>query len=406
MNIRTISRLEDLATLEPVWNALSEGVPFRSFAWLTTWWKCFGERNETRRGATAELFVLAVHNPATDQIVAIVPWFIERTSTQGHVIRWLGSGIVCSDYVSVLRHAGHDRAIAVALAQWLCSSEAPAWDALELSGVTADDHLLEQLVEELSQRKAQAHRRPGPTCWRLELPESWDDYLKLLSKTRRKRVRGIIRDWFDSGRAELVTLTESAELPDWLATFEDLHQRRRRSLGQPGCFASPPFARFLREVTPQLFESGQFQLNQLRIDGRPVAMDFNLLSDGDDAMVYAYQGGVDPDALDDQPGHLITIAQLRLALDGGLDGGLEGGLVAYDFLRGDEPYKHNWRATPTELFDYRIVPDRTRARLVHTVWASGQQARSWARATVHAARSLRDQALSAMRGLTRQTRPT
>jgi len=402
MKIRTITNASELATLAKTWNGLSGGVPFRSFAWLSTWWRCFGEVESGQdespsstpapRGPAAELAVAAVHDPSTFEVIAIAPWYIEHSRTQGRVMRWLGSGVVCSDYVSVLCEEDREQEVAVALADWLASDEAPRWDALELSGVATEDKLLLRLIVELSgnHHKAHAHHRPGATCWRLTLPESWDDYLKLLSKTRRKRTRGIVRDWFDSGRAELLTMRRGTDLSKWLATFEDLHQRRRQSLGQPGCFADPQFASFLREVARQLFETGQFQFNQLRIDGQPVAMDFNLLGN---RVVYAYQGGVDPTALDDQPGHLITIAQLRRALN--------RGLVAYDFLRGDEPYKHNWRATPCELTDYRIVPARAGARVAHAVWVTGQWSRDLARGALRTATGLRDQALAAMKGLAR-----
>lgn len=409
MKIQTVTRLDDLTTLEAVWNELSGGVPFRSFAWLSTWWRCFGEAegDASPAAANADLMVLTVREPSTDEIVAIVPWYVERTHTQGHVVRWLGSGLVCSDYVSVLCRSGYEEQVADALVGWLSDSDSPRWDALELSGVAADDRLLSRLVAGLAKHDAKTHRTAGVTCWQLSLTGSWDDYLKRLSKTRRKRVRGIVRDWFDSGRAELVTLTDAAELPQWLDTFEDLHQRRRQSLGQPGCFATPSFARFLREVTPQLFESGQFQFNQLRVDGQAVAMDFNLLGEqlvdsapNDDAngVVYAYQGGVDPDSLDLQPGHLITIAQFRLAM--------ERGVARYDFLRGDEPYKHNWRAEPVELIDYRVVPNRTRARLAYAAWAATRRSRCWAKAAVHGVRSFRDHALAAMQGRTRRAPTT
>ncbi len=398
MKIRTISSFNELLALESIWDELSRDIPFRSFAWLSTWWECYGDRTSGRH--SSELLVVTVTDEAKNEIVAIAPWYLDRSSSQGRVIRWLGSGEVCSDYLSVLCKQDCEAAVATALGDWLLSDTAPDFDAIQLSGVSDDDTLLHQLIEKLTHSeitgpaKAAAHRRNGPTCWRLSLPGGWDEYLKLLSKTRRKRARGIVRDWFEAGRAELVTLSNADDLPEWMITFEDLHQRRRRSLGQPGCFASAPFARFLNEVTPKMFASGKFQFNQLRIDGQPVAMDFNLL--GNDT-VFAYQGGVDPDSLDHQPGHLITISQIRRALD--------HGIVTYDFLQGDEPYKHNWRAAPTEYVDYRIVPNRTRAKLTHALWATKQQARSWARSAYHVASDVRERTIAAFKGMSRERGP-
>lgn len=395
MNIHRLTDLKELTTATAAWSRIDGNVPFRSHTWLATWWACFGENAAAGSLSNAELLALTVHDPATDQVVGIAPWFLERTATGGRAIRWLGSGVVCSDYVNVLCLPGYEEGVAVALAQWLESDACPQWDVLELSAVDENDRVVSRLIEELEQRGASSHARSGPTCWRILLPASWDEYLTRLSKTRRKRTRGIIRDWFESGRAELVTLDNANDLPEWLATFEDLHQRRRQSLGQPGCFATSAFADFLREVTPRLFQQGKFLFTQLRVDGQPVAMDFNLLGE---TAVYAYQGGVDPDELDCQPGHLITIAQLRQAI--------EQGVREYDFLQGDEPYKHNWRATPTETMDVRVVPNRTRARIAHVVWASGQQTRGWAKLAIRSAQGARDAALSAIRGLNRSMETT
>ena len=75
---------------------------------------------------------------------------------------------------------------------------------------------------------------------------------------------------------------------------------------------------------------------------------------------YAYQGGVDPDRLADEPGRLSTILCLQ-ASD-------RRRTQQLDFLRGDEPYKAHWRATPRATCDYRVIPNRRLARLRGRVW--------------------------------------
>jgi hypothetical protein len=43
--------------------------------------------------------------------------------------------------------------------------------------------------------------------------------------------------------------------------------------------------------------------------------------------------------------------------------GHERGDLFYDLLRGDEPYKAHWRATPRPSYDATVVPSRASARL-------------------------------------------
>jgi CelD/BcsL family acetyltransferase involved in cellulose biosynthesis len=142
--------------------------------------------------------------------------------------------------------------------------------------------------------------------------------------------------------------------------FIDLHQLRRQSLGEPGCFADPTFTQFHNEVAPLLLTAGRLRLSWLALDGEPVAAEYHFAGDG---VTYAYQGGVDPARLDDEPGRLSNIATLRAAI--------AEGHAAFDFLRGDEPYKAHWRATPHATVHVRISPPSHRSNwLAQTVdWA-------------------------------------
>ncbi len=242
------------------------------------------------------------------------------------------------------------------------------WDSLDFSGVEADDPVISRLVEQLQGDTAE-YRRAAERCWRLTLPKNWDDYLAMLSKGHRKQTRRMVRDAVDAGQAVLHTVEHAEQLPEALRMFEDLHQRRRQSLGQPGCFASRRFAGFLREAAVRMFDQRAFELNWLTLDGRVVAADYNLRGDG---IVYAYQSGIEPEMLDAQPGRLLNVIQIRRSIEEGLRG--------YDFLRGDEPYKAHFRCQPREMAHIRLAAPGTAARLRHGAWVAGCKARDWAAA--------------------------
>jgi CelD/BcsL family acetyltransferase involved in cellulose biosynthesis len=145
-----------------------------------------------------------------------------------------------------------------------------------------------------------------------------------------------------------------------------LHQRRRIALGQPGCFASDRFGEFHREVASELLAAGQLRLFWLELDGSPVAAEYQLAGGG---VTYAYQAGVDPLRIDEEPGRLITIATLQHAI--------AEGQQAFDFLRGDEPYKAHWRAEPRQTHSYRVAAGSRAARIRHHAWTAADGMRDW-----------------------------
>ncbi|MEX2188030.1 MAG: GNAT family N-acetyltransferase [Pirellulales bacterium] len=385
MYVTRIASADELSTLAKTWNCLSGGVPFRRYEWLTRWWTHYrpasdaGEQRpdqpdiaatvapaDSPHGARpgSELFVLAVRD-TSEQLIGIAPWYIEPTLTGGRVVRFLGSGEICSDYMSVLATPEFAPQVAVALSDHLCETAFRQWDALDLDGIDAEDPTIRRLAVALEARGASVARRPGLNCWRLALPESWDAYLAGVSKSHRKQLRRIETRLLDTGRARLHSVRggpnfDAAALDVAWSHLIDLHQRRRTALGQKGCFASPRFAAFHRDVSRRMADDQALRLDWLEIDGQPAAAEYHLTAGG---VAFAYQAGVAPEMIDDEPGRAITVALIRQAI--------ADGLSAIDFLRGDEPYKAHFRAEPRKSIVLRVVAPRAAARWRNRAWQTG-----------------------------------
>ena len=240
------------------------------------------------------------------------------------------------------------------------------WDLLDLDGVDAEDRTVADLTNSLAVSGCTVDRRPGLNCWRLELPTDWDTYVASLGRNLRRELRRLERELLSTDRVVLHSVTRLDELPQAMEILVDLHQRRRAMLGEEGCFASPRFLAFYRDVVPELLRRGQVQFYWLELDGRPVAAEYQLVGDG---TLYAYQAGVDPESMEHQPGKLINLAILRQAI--------ERGYRAFDFLRGDEPYKARFGAQPRPSVEFRVVPRRTVAQLRHNLWLAGTSVKEW-----------------------------
>ncbi|NQT40407.1 MAG: GNAT family N-acetyltransferase [Planctomycetes bacterium] len=369
--------LDPLASRAGEWDRMTRDVPFRSWAWASHWWRHYGD-DPRRTDRKTALFTLGVLDQ-TDALLGLAPWYVEDSLAEGRVLRFLGTGEVCSDYLSVLSEPGKEDLVSRALADWLSgartgeddrpqSRDSDRWDLLELTGVDAEDTVVGHLADQLKARGNTVHRRAGPNCWRIELPTSWEEYLGRLSKDHRKQIRRTTRGMLATGRVRVHGVERLEDLPRAQEVLIDLHQRRRLSQGEPGCFASSRFTAFHRNVMPDLLRGGQLRLDWLELDGEPVAAEYQLTGDG---VVYAYQAGVNPDALEHSPGRLGHVAMLRRSI--------EQGYRAVDFLRGDEPYKAHWRAEPRASLEIRVVPTRTAAQLRHGVWRVGTSVKQWAK---------------------------
>ena len=102
--------------------------------------------------------------------------------------------------------------------------------------------------------------------WRAELPDTWDQYLAGLAKSHRTSVRTQIRKFVDTGRIQLRRAETAADVSRAFDILVDLHQKRRGMLQQPGCFASPTFTAFHRELAERFLASGKLRLSWLELD--------------------------------------------------------------------------------------------------------------------------------------------
>ena len=169
LRARLVATEAELTVLADAWNRLAGAVPFRRFEWIESWWRHY-------RLPGWRLFTLVVED-ASGRPAAIAPWYVAPTSSGGRVVRWLGSGEVCSEYLTVLTRTGDEAAAAAALADWLSSEGSDDWDLLLLEAVESGEPATTALSTEFARRGLTVHARPALNCWRCELPGDWNEFL-------------------------------------------------------------------------------------------------------------------------------------------------------------------------------------------------------------------------------------
>ncbi|HEX6962617.1 MAG TPA: GNAT family N-acetyltransferase [Lacipirellula sp.] len=364
MYVRCVENIEELDPVREAWNALAAGHPFRAPTWLTTWWQHYGDGQRGRELRVWLAFSSKLADPASLQ--GVLPCYLESTWTQGRVLRLLGDGEVCSDHLGLVAASESACAVAETFARRL--AEVDEWDLLDFAAVDSDDAATHALGESLALDDCTVSRLQADRCWVIDLPSTWDDFLAMQSKSHRKQLRQMTARVLESDRARWQLAESPNEFATPWSTLVELHQRRRKSLGEPGCFASPRWAAFHWDVAQHLLDEDSLRLSTLELDGRAIAAEYHLAGA---RTTYAYQGGVDPDRLHDEPGQLSTICSIKRAID--------EGHTRFDFLRGDEPYKAHWRATPRQAVRLVAVPPRMWPKLRRGAWTGLSDATRLAR---------------------------
>jgi len=338
------------------WRVLADGVPMRSPEWFLVWWRFYAEPGD-------ELCVLLFHEPG-GLLVGLSPLYI-RVAKKRRTVCLLGSGDASTNHTTWLAAAGWENQVSNAVVQFLLSMK-PTWNCVQFDAVDADDTAVDATVTCLAEKGCLVRRIPLHNCWSIALPATWDEYLKMLSRTHRQRCLKLQRQLLESGRVQVHRVTSEADFSRGFDILLQLHAARWGETAHPlGCFSDRKFREFHETVALELLKRNKLLLVWLEWDGKPIAVEYQFM---DKKNVYSYQAGMDPSVTEFPPGKLSILASIQFAIAHGFE--------SFDFSRGDQPYKGNWRATPTACYDIRIWPDHLSGRLEHAMWGMRNLAES------------------------------
>ncbi|WP_182871010.1 GNAT family N-acetyltransferase [Rhodopirellula sp. JC639] len=339
------------------WNELAKN-PLQRWEWLGSWWRAY--QGDYR------LCIVKVRRQ--DETIAFVPWCLEIRVGTGKTIQFLGSGKACTDHLSLLVSADDCDEVCAAVAGWLARSadvnQTPAdrrlvWDSIELIGVDREDPAMNELARAMRTVGLGVEQTEGLGCYAIKLPPSWDEYVRMRSKSGRREVRQALKN-IDSGAIVVQRIECPRQLDSMWDQFVSLHQRRRHAAGTTGCFDHPPFEAFLRDAASRLLDAGLLELIVATNDGVPVAAHFAIT---DKDHWYFYQSGMDPDAEALRPGLSMFCHAIRESI--------VTGRTTFDMMRGDEPYKLRWRAELMPAQEIRVCSPRPAAQLRNQVVRAG-----------------------------------
>ena len=157
-------------------------------------------------------------------------------------------------------------------------------------------------------------------------------------------------------RAGVFRLCDGQDLGAGLDAFWALHEKRWNSKGQAGSFTDPGKREFYRRMATRCAEKDWLRLCFLTMEATPIA---TLLGFRYGSRFYGLQTGFDPAWSKFSVGHVLLARVFEQAI-------VEG-CREYDFLRGTEPYKYDWKARDQNTVALRIVNRRIKAKLLEAV---------------------------------------
>ena len=331
----------DLDGLAAAWDGLVDpahpGAAFRSWAWISAWWKTFS--------AGREPFVLIAREG--HEIVGVLPLFAEPSPLGGRRLAFMAEGIVGSDYLGIACRAGDEERLARSFAAAL---GAQSFDELSLDGLMADDPLLPALEGVVPASRALVE--PRYRCPHIELRGDFDSYLSELPEGTGQQWKRRLR-WLEKRPGYSIDLHTSADAVErGLDALFALHHQRWAVEGGSDAFDGPEVEAFHRLAARGLAGRGWARLYLLNAEGAPRAALYGWKI-GD--QVGFYQAGYDPEWRQRSVGTVLLGHIVKQCF--------AEGVREFDFLRGTESYKLKWANGWRETVRLRARDDSWRAYL-------------------------------------------
>lgn len=295
--------------------------------WQDLWWRTFQERRSLAgfylTDDNGEVSAIASLSRAEDQYS-----FVGNSDT--------------FDYNDFIVAAGQEDAFYPTLLDTMADNGAAS---LDLFSVSEDSPTLDLLPDLARERGFSVDVSEEDVAPRIDLADTWDDYLAGLSKKDRHELRRKLRRLESHENWRWYCVSDPEEASARMDTFIDL---MRRSDPAKAEFLTDEREAFFRRMVHATASEGMLRLFFMEMDDMPVAS--SMCFDYNDARML-YNSGHDPEYRYYSVGLLLHSLCLRDAL--------ERGYQYFDFLRGNEPYKYRLGGQDHRL--YRISLKRPRA---------------------------------------------
>lgn len=315
LSLETVSDFSELSEKNAEWShfitSLPDVTPFQLPVWLLTWWRHFG---------SGQLCVFVFRSG--DEIVAVIPCFRHEWNGRRQ-ITLIGSGI--SDYLEPGIAGEHSRAVLQMLAERL--REDREWDVCAWQDLNADTPLRSLPFDQEFAIGAELETE----CTETQIVGDFERWWEQRPHGLRRNVRRYLEKAKSIGEPEFCIFSKAE--PEILNALISLHGVRWGRHGKPGMIETNKSGRFLREAFDRLGCASMLSLFALRFREKIVAV---ICSFPYRNRLFSYLSAFDPEYEIYGFGRLLLYYSMQYAF--------EQHYIAWNFLRGNEPYKFDWGA--------------------------------------------------------------
>ena len=311
--------------LQPAWDSLAQEAnleyPFLTFAWVRTWWECFGAGNQ--------LYIIAAKS--NDRIVGIAPLMRSRRKIYGIGLRSL-------EFIANVHTPRFDFLIAPALlrkvhgAIWEHLRKVqPLWDVIILCQLPEGSSTLDEISALAQTAQLPAARWHSADSPYVRLTGSWESYCETLRPKHRTNLRRRMRRLKELGPVEFEMVTTTECLDSRLAEGLKIEGEAWKDHNHTSIRSEPAVELFYRRVARRFAENGWLRLHFLKVGERRVAFQFAVSYRN---RAFSLKPGYDPSFASCSPSSLLCMLFLEHAFDQGIE--------EYDLLGVTEEWKLQW----------------------------------------------------------------
>lgn len=359
--VETIRTAEGLDAIRDAWEALRLADPERSPFLAYEWFRCCLEDPEG-----ASLRVLVVRDG--DRLLGIAP--LASRVERGRWGRWRSIGFIrCREtpFADLIVVPERRPEVVEALFRHLLRDARDAWDLLRLGPWPERSANYAAARDALRALGARTEERTASVVPVVPIDRDWEAFWGTRTYQFRKSRRGILNRIAKAGTVtvESVTRDESGEGLRALFHVADRAWKREEGIA---ITSRPESRRFFEALTEAAGKRGWLLLWILRLDGAPIAVEYDLAEGG---VVHALRADFDQERRQHSPGALLEYHLLHRLFDEAYRAYCAGpGFDAYK-LRWTEEVRRNMTLTvynagalPTLLWatEERLVPLARRLR--------------------------------------------
>ena len=290
--------------------------------WLEVWWQHFGPM--------ADLYLCAVKQKET--IIGIAPLLL-----RGEEASFIGSDNVC-DYLDFIIAPGNAHEFFTIL---LDDLRQKGISRLSLRLLKPNSSVITHLVGIAKTRRYDVSCKMEDISLELDLPLTWEAYLKLLNRKQRHEVRRKLRRIREMGEVSYRIIDDNKAVSDTIHFFITLF---RKTNTDKKFFMTAEMESFFISISKAIADIHLLKIGMLDIDSKPVAA---IIYFDYDNIIYLYNSAYDPQYSSLSVGFISKILCIKNSI--------ESGKIKFDFLKGAEEYKYRLGGKEIPLYGCQIV---------------------------------------------------